>query len=375
MHLTFVAGARPNFMKVAPLLMAARHSRLACRLVHTGQHYDEQMSERFFDELELPRPDAHLGVGSGTHAVQTAKVMAGFDDELERHPADAIVVVGDVNSTLACALVAAKRNVAIAHVEAGLRSGDRRMPEEINRVLTDHLADWLFTTERAAEENLLAEGIPCARIHFVGNVMIDTLRRHQRHALSRPVLAELGLAPGGYALCTLHRPSNVDTPDAAANTVRALREVAARLTTVVPLHPRTSARLREFGLLAALEHHERVVLTEPKGYLDFLALMSQARLVFTDSGGIQEETTALGIPCLTFRDNTERPITVTHGTNQLLGVDPVRTAKAVEEILAGRGPDGRVPELWDGCTAERILNILARPLPSGAGVGVETAVA
>ena len=375
MRLTFVAGARPNFMKVAPLLMAARQARRSCRLVHTGQHYDEQMSERFFDELELPRPDTHLGVGSGTHAVQTAKVMAGFDDELERYPADAVVVVGDVNSTLACALVAAKRNVAVAHVEAGLRSGDRRMPEEINRVLTDHLADWLFTTERTAEENLVAEGIARSRIHFVGNVMIDTLRRHQQRALSRPVLTELGLMPGGYALCTLHRPSNVDTPAAAGNTIRALREVAARMMTVVPLHPRTSARLREFGLLNALAHDDRVVITEPQGYLDFLALMSQARLVFTDSGGIQEETTALGIPCLTFRENTERPITVTHGTNQLLGVDPVRTAEAVETILAGRGPDGRVPELWDGCAAERILEILARPLPGHADVGVETAVA
>ncbi|HEY6359901.1 MAG TPA: UDP-N-acetylglucosamine 2-epimerase (non-hydrolyzing) [Vicinamibacterales bacterium] len=375
MHLTFIAGARPNFMKVAPLLMVARDARLPCRLVHTGQHYDEQMSARFFDELELPVPDAHLGVGSGTHAVQTARVMAGFDDELEQHPADAVVVVGDVNSTLACALVAAKRNVAIAHVEAGLRSGDRRMPEEINRVLTDHLADWLFTTERAAEANLVAEGIARSRIHFVGNVMIDTLRRHQRRALSRPVLAELGLAPGGYALCTLHRPSNVDTPAAADNTVRALREVAARLPTVVPMHPRTRACLQQFGLLAALERDERVVITEPKGYLDFLALMSQARLVFTDSGGIQEETTAMGIPCLTFRENTERPITVTHGTNQLLGVDPARTAAAVEQVLAGNGRDGRIPELWDGRAAGRILQILARPVSSGATADMETAVA
>ena len=375
MQLTFVAGARPNFMKVAPLLMAARRSRLACRLVHTGQHYDEQMSDRFFDELELPRPDAFLGVGSGTHAVQTARVMAGFDDELEQHPADAVVVVGDVNSTLACALVAAKREVAIAHVEAGLRSGDRRMPEEINRVLTDHLADWLFTTERSAEENLVAEGIPRSRIHFVGNVMIDTLLRHRQRAMGRSVLAELGLAPGKYALCTLHRPSNVDTPDDARNTVEALREVAARLMTVVPLHPRTQARLREFGLLAALESSKGLVVTDPKGYLDFLALMSQARLVFTDSGGIQEETTALGIPCLTFRENTERPVTVTHGTNQLLGVDPERTGRAVDDVLAGRGPDGRIPALWDGHAAERILDILAPPVASETPDGLETQTA
>ena len=375
MQLTFVVGARPNFMKVAPLLMAARRRRLGCRLVHTGQHYDEQMSDRFFDELELPRPDAYLGVGSATHAVQTARVMAGFDDELERHPADAVVVVGDVNSTLACALVAAKRDVAIAHVEAGLRSGDRRMPEEINRVLTDHLADWLFTTEPSAEENLVAEGIPRSRVHFVGNVMIDTLLRHRQRALGRSVLAEFGLAPGEYALCTLHRPSNVDTPDDARNTVKALRQVAARLMTVVPLHPRTQARLRGFGLLAALESSKRLLVTDPKGYLDFLALMSQARLVFTDSGGIQEETTALGIPCLTFRESTERPVTVTHGTNQLLGVDPERTGRAVDEVLAGHGPDGRIPALWDGRAAERILGVLAPPVASDAPTACETQTA
>ena len=366
MQLTFVAGARPNFMKVAPLLLAARRAGVASRLVHTGQHYDAQMSDRFFDELELPRPDGHLGVGSGTHAVQTARVIAAFDDDLESHPADVVVVVGDVNSTLACALVAVKRNVAVAHVEAGLRSGDRRMPEEVNRVLTDHLADWLFTTETSAADNLVAEGISRARIHFVGNVMIDTLLRHRQRALTRPVLADLCLTPGEYALCTLHRPSNVDTPGDARNTVSALLEVAARLTAVVPLHPRTRARLHEFGLLRALEVADRLRVTEPMGYLDFLALMSQARLVFTDSGGIQEETTALGIPCLTFRENTERPVTVTLGTNQVLGTNPAQTAAAVSAVLAGRGPDGRIPELWDGRAAERIMNVLTRT-PADAG--------
>jgi UDP-N-acetylglucosamine 2-epimerase (non-hydrolysing) len=249
------------------------------------------------------------------------------------------------------------------------------MPEEINRVLTDHLADWLFTTEPSAEENLVAEGIPRSRIHFVGNVMIDTLRHHRQRAQGRPILAELGLAPGQYALCTLHRPSNVDTPDDARNTVKALREVAARLMTVVPLHPRTQARLREFGLLEALESSNRLLVTDPKGYLDFLALMSQARLVFTDSGGIQEETTALGIPCLTFRESTERPVTVTHGTNQLLGVDPARTGTAVDEVLAGRGPEGRIPALWDGRAAERILEILAPPVASETPDGVDTQTA
>jgi UDP-N-acetylglucosamine 2-epimerase (non-hydrolysing) len=358
MQLTLVAGARPNFMKVAPLLIAARHAGVSCRLVHTGQHYDADMSDRFFEELDLPRPDAHLGVGSGTHAAQTARVMAAFDEDVARHPTDAVVVVGDVNSTIACALVAAKRNIAVAHVEAGLRSGDRRMPEEINRVLTDHLADWLFTTEESAAENLVAEGIPLSRIHFVGNVMIDTLLRHRQRAQGRPVLAELGLVPGEYALCTLHRPSNVDTRDAALNTIAALREIAARMMTVVPLHPRSKGRLEEFGLFDGLASVDRLIITGPKGYLDFLALMNQARLVFTDSGGIQEETTALGVPCLTFRENTERPVTITQGTNQLVGVVPARIAEAVERVLAGDGPAGRVPYLWDGRAAERILDVL-----------------
>jgi UDP-N-acetylglucosamine 2-epimerase (non-hydrolysing) len=358
MQLTLVAGARPNFMKVAPLLMAARRAGVAYRLVHTGQHYDADMSDRFFEELELPRPDAHLGVGSGSHAAQTARVMAAFDEEIAQHPTDVVVVVGDVNSTLACALVAAKRNIAVAHVEAGLRSGDRRMPEEINRVLTDHLADWLFTTEESAAENLVAEGIPQSRIHFVGNVMIDTLLYHRQRAMSRPVLTELGVSPRGYALCTLHRPSNVDTPEAAMNTIAALREIAARITTLVPLHPRSKGRLEEFGLLEELASIERLIVTGPKGYLDFLSLMNQARFVFTDSGGIQEETTALGVPCLTFRENTERPVTLTQGTNQLVGVDPARIAEAVDRLLTGQGPAGQVPHLWDGRAAERILDIL-----------------
>jgi UDP-N-acetylglucosamine 2-epimerase (non-hydrolysing) len=263
-----------------------------------------------------------------------------------------------VNSTLACALVAAKRNIPVAHVEAGLRSGDRRMPEEINRVVTDHLSDWLFTTEESAAENLMAEGIPQSRIHFVGNVMIDTLLHHRQRAMERPILTDLGLQPRGYALCTLHRPSNVDTPEAAANTIAAVREIAARITTVVPLHPRSKGRLEEFGLFDELTSIERLTVTGPKGYLDFLSLMNQARLVFTDSGGIQEETTALGVPCLTFRENTERPVTLTHGTNQLVGVEPARIAEAVDRLLAGHGPAGRVPHLWDGRAAERILDVL-----------------
>ncbi len=357
--MTFVAGARPNFMKLAALIHAARQfPSVEARLVHTGQHYDPAMSDQFFEELNLPRPDASLDVGSGSHAVQTARVMTAFDDELDTDPADLVVVVGDVNSTLACALVAAKRGVSVAHVEAGLRSGDRRMPEEINRVVTDHLSDWLFTTERSAGDNLRGEGIPGERIHFAGNVMIDTLLRQRDRALMRPICSQLGVEPGQYALATLHRPSNVDDLSSAVNTLSALAAVSTRLVTVLPLHPRTRAKLREFDLLAALEASPRVVVTGPLGYLDFLALMCQARLVFTDSGGIQEETTALGIPCLTFRDNTERPITLTHGTNRLVGTDPTVTARAVDEILAGFGPDGRIPELWDGHAADRILAIL-----------------
>ena len=358
MRITFVAGARPNFMKIAPLLTTARGAGVTCRLVHTGQHYDEQMSARFFDELGLPTPDGHLGVGSGTHAVQTARVMAAFDADLAEHHADLVLVVGDVNSTLACALVAAKRGVPVAHVEAGLRSRDRTMPEEINRILTDQLSDYLFTTERSASANLSAEGIPSERVFFVGNVMIDTLLQHRRRALERPVLQELELTSRGYALCTIHRPSNVDTAHAAAATAAALIAIAARMTTVIPMHPRTRERFGQFGVLEDLRRAPNVRVIEPRGYLDFLALMSNARLVFTDSGGIQEETTALGIPCLTFRENTERPLTVSDGTNVLLGTDPSRVGPAVDEVLAGRGREGRIPELWDGRASARIIRTL-----------------
>ncbi len=358
MRITFVAGARPNFMKIAPLLTTARGAGVTCRLVHTGQHYDEQMSARFFDELGLPTPDGHLGVGSGTHAVQTARVMAAFDADLAEHHADLVLVVGDVNSTLACALVAAKRGVPVAHVEAGLRSRDRTMPEEINRILTDQLSDYLFTTERSASANLSAEGIPSERVFFVGNVMIDTLLQHRRRALERPVLQELELTPRGYALCTIHRPSNVDSADAAAATAAALIAIAARMPTVIPMHPRTRERFAQFGVLDDLRRTPNIRVIEPRGYLDFLALMSHARLVFTDSGGIQEETTALGIPCLTFRENTERPLTVTDGTNVLLGTDPARVGPAVDDVLAGRGREGRIPELWDGRASARIIRTL-----------------
>lgn len=356
--ITCVVGARPNFMKVAPILRAMRaHPSLTPRLVHTGQHYDARMSDLFFTELGLAAPDAFLGVGSASHAVQTARVMELFDAELDAHPADLVLVVGDVNSTLACALVAAKRQVAVAHVEAGLRSRDRTMPEEINRILTDQLSDYLFTTERSALDNLLAEGIPADRVHFVGNVMIDTLLANRAAAAERPVLGDLGLTAKQYAVATLHRPSNVDTPEAARNMLTALEAVAARLPLVAPLHPRTVARLESFDLLEPLRASSRITVTEPFGYLDFLCLLDHARLVFTDSGGIQEETTALRVPCLTFRDSTERPITVTEGSNRLLGTDASVVPAAVDAVLATE-TDGSVPEGWDGRAAERIVATL-----------------
>jgi len=368
LSLVCVAGARPNFMKVAPILEAAkRHPAVRAVLVHTGQHYDEKMSALFFDELGLQQPNAYLGVGSDTHGRQTARIMEAFDGYLDSSPADVVLVVGDVNSTIACALVAVKRLVPVAHVEAGLRSGDRTMPEEINRLLTDQIAEYLFITERSAEKNLVREGVAPHKIHFVGNVMIDTLLRHRDLAATRPILTQLGLAPRAYAACTLHRPSNVDVMSAAENTVRALETLAKRLPVVLPLHPRTRARLEHFGLLERVRSNSSILLQEPLGYLDFLALMAQAALVLTDSGGIQEETTVLGVPCLTFRENTERPVTITEGTNQLVGLDPARIADATDEILAGRCLTGRVPELWDGLASERIVAVLAgRPSGSGA---------
>jgi UDP-N-acetylglucosamine 2-epimerase (non-hydrolysing) len=378
LRVTCVVGARPNFVKAASIVHAARaRSELCLRLVHTGQHYDERMSALFFRELGLPEPDAYLGVGSASHAVQTARVLEAFDAELDHHPADCVVVVGDVNSTLACALVAAKRGVRVAHVEAGLRSRDRSMPEEINRILTDQLSDDLFTTERSAGANLVQEGIPEERIHFVGNVMIDTLLRHRERARRSDVLQRLGLAPRTYAVCTLHRPSNTDTLESASNCLAALEILIARLPVVFPVHPRTRASLASLGLLERLQQMQALRVIEPLGYLEFLALIDQARLVFTDSGGIQEETTALGVPCLTFRDTTERPITVTEGTNHLVGVDPVRTGATADAILAGATVKGSVPELWDGRAAERILEVLTpsrrrRPPTAASGASLES---
>jgi UDP-N-acetylglucosamine 2-epimerase (non-hydrolysing) len=354
-----VVGARPNFMKIAPIVaeLGRRSGEFEQVLVHTGQHYDEAMSDAFFDDLGIPRPDENLEVGSGSHAEQTAKIMLAFERVVLEQRPDWVLVVGDVNSTIAATLVAAKLGPRVAHVEAGLRSRDRGMPEEINRLATDALADLLLTPSRDADANLVAEGHAPEKIVFVGNVMIDTLLAHRDRARASRVLDDLGVRAGEYAALTLHRPSNVDDRATLAGILGALERIAARLPIVFPVHPRTRARMAEFGL----EPSERVRVVDPLGYLDFLRLYSESRLVLTDSGGIQEETTALGIPCLTLRENTERPITVTEGTNQVVGTDPERIVAAAEEILEGRRIfEGRVPEYWDGRTAARIVDALGR---------------
>jgi UDP-N-acetylglucosamine 2-epimerase (non-hydrolysing) len=359
-----VVGARPNYMKMAPVMRALAACRPAPRtlLVHTGQHYDAGMSDRLFADLELPRPDVNLEVGSASHAVQTAEVMKRFEPVIDEYGARAVLVVGDVNSTLACALVAAKRGIPLVHVEAGLRSYDRRMPEEINRVLTDQLADVLYTTERTAHGNLLREGIAAERIVFVGNVMIDTLRASLPKSVpAEEVLRSTGHDPAriaaGYGIVTLHRPSNVDDPVTLATILDALRDIARRLPLVVALHPRTRHSLERFELYDRLDEPGFIVVP-PQGYLQMLGLMKTATVVLTDSGGMQEETTALGVPCLTMRDNTERPITVEEGTNTVVGTDAQAVRAAVDAILAGGGKHGRIPEYWDGRAAERIATHL-----------------
>ncbi len=354
-----VAGARPNFMKIAPLLREMRtRDDFNPFVVHTGQHYDAAMSEEFFHDLGIPAPDANLGVGSGSHAAQTAQVLTRIEPLLTGGRPEAVVVVGDVNSTLAASLAAVKLGIPVAHVEAGLRSFDRSMPEEINRLLTDRVARWLFTTEPAAEENLRREGISAERIHHVGNVMVDSLLAHLDRARERHTLARLGLEAGGYALLTLHRPSNVDAAEPLARLMEVFEEIHAELPVVFPVHPRTRASMA--GLLGGRE--PRLRTTEPLGYLDFVQLMADARLVLTDSGGIQEETTVLGVPCLTLRDTTERPITVSQGTNSVVGTKPSTILAEVRKVLDGGGKRGCVPELWDGRAAERIVAVLAHDL-------------
>lgn len=359
MRLLHIVGARPNFMKVAPVMRAAAaRGKIDQVLVHTGQHYDEAMSAAFFRDLDLPEPDVNLGIGSGSHAVQTGRMMVEFEPVLDRAAPDWVLVYGDVNSTVACALVSAKKGVRVAHVEAGLRSRDRTMPEELNRLLTDQLADLCLTPSRDADENLRAEGIPPERIRFVGNVMVDTLLhlRARAQATRAPVRYQVAGAP--YAFVTLHRPSNVDSRETLAELLQALDDLAARMPVIFPIHPRTRSRIEEFGLA---DLARRVRLLAPLGYLETVALVEQAALVLTDSGGLQEETSVLGVPCLTARANTERPVTVTEGTNRLVASTREAIQEAVAEVL-GRADGRRTPrrpEYWDGCAGGRVIEALS----------------
>jgi len=358
-----IVGARPNFMKIAPVIRALNNARYSfnVRLLHTGQHYDTAMKQSFFDQLHIPEPDVDLGVGSGSHAVQTAEIMKRFEPVMDELKPDTILVVGDVNSTIACALVAVKKGVPVIHVEAGLRSGDRSMPEEINRVLTDQISDLLLTTERSAEANLLREGISADKVHFVGNVMIDTLR----YNLSNAVSAEETISScqgtvdisSGYGLLTLHRPANVDDPVVLERLLRTLVGLAEHLPLLFPVHPRTTQCIESAGL-NQLVADSQLYLIPPQAYLNMLGLMKDARLVLTDSGGIQEETTALGVPCITLRENTERPITVAEGSNTIVGSSPEKIKSCFDDIMQSGGKAGCTPEYWDGKAAERIAEVI-----------------
>jgi len=362
----FVVGARPNFVKIAPLLraMSAHEASVASYLVHTGQHYDKNMNDQFFSDLNLPAPNINLNVGSGSHATQTADIMKRFEPVVDDLKPSCVVVVGDVNSTLACALVAVKKGVPVAHVEAGLRSYDRSMPEEINRILTDQISDRLYTTERSAISNLMREAIPKERVMFAGNVMIDSVQFNRSSTRSTElILVNLGIDPAiwlktvGYGLVTLHRPSNVDDPVVLAKLMAVLLEVSKSLPLILVLHPRTQSQLVRFGLLALIDS-DRMVVLPPQGYLDMLGLLGSAKVVLTDSGGLQEETTALGVPCLTLRNSTERPITLEQGTNTLVGLDRELILSNLVAVLRGESKKGCMPELWDGCAAERIATDL-----------------
>ena len=353
-----VVGARPNFMKIAPISAELKKRNINQILLHTGQHYDDNMSKVFFEDLGMPQPDIYLGIGSGSHAYQTAKVMVEFEKVCRERKPSMVVVVGDVNSTVACSMVCAKERIPCAHVEAGLRSFDRDMPEEINRLVTDAIADYLLTPSPDGDDNLRNEGVSEERIVRVGNVMIDSLLNNINKSKSSQIHQELGISGERYAVLTLHRPSNVDDKSAFIRIIDALEEIGERITIVFPLHPRTKNRAEEFGLTERIERIPNIVMTGPAGYLDFIALMAGARLILTDSGGLQEESTALGIPCLTLRENTERPVTVTEGTNTIVGNDTQVIIKAAMDVLDTGGKSGRVPDLWDGNTAQRIANLI-----------------
>ena len=363
MKIVNVVGARPNLMKIAPLMDAYRgREEIEPLLVHTGQHYDANMSDLFFRQLGIPEPEINLEVGSGSHAVQTAEIMKAFEPVVLEQEPDAVLVVGDVNSTIACGMVAVKLGVKLVHVEAGLRSFDREMPEEINRVLTDSISDLLLCSEPSGVQNLRREGIADEKVHLVGNVMIDTLLRHRERAENSSIVGDLGLEESGYAVLTLHRPSNVDDPAVLGKLLDALEVVQRDQPIVFPAHPRTREKLAHSGLAERTAELRNLRILDPVGYLDFLKLMASARLVLTDSGGIQEETTILQVPCLTLRDNTERPITVEMGTNRIVGQDPERIVATYREVMEQGAAGGRVPPLWDGRAAERIVEVLLEAL-------------
>ncbi len=367
MKIISVVGARPNFMKIAPIYRAIKKYniqnskfRIHHLICHTGQHYDEKMSKVFFEDLELPLPDFYLGVGSGSHAEQTARVMIEFEKILIQEKPDMVLVVGDVNSTIACSLTAKKLHIKVVHVEAGLRSFDMEMPEEVNRILTDRISDYLFVTEQSGLDNLKNEGVPDNKIFFVGNVMIDSLIHYIPKSDKSVIHSELGISKGEYVLITLHRPSNVDIKESLEKLVNFLNKLAKERKVVFPIHPRTKNNLSKFNLLEALDN--QIILTDPIGYIDFQALTKNAELVVTDSGGIQEETTYLGVQCITLRTSTERPSTVDVGTNQLIGLDLKKAESSCLSVLNGKKKEGTTPELWDGNAAERITKILSEKL-------------
>ena len=354
-----IVGARPNFMKIAPIHFEFLKYKDSVQhlICHTGQHYDEKMSKIFFDELNISKPDFYLGVGSGSHAMQTAGIMIEFEKVLIAENPDLVIVVGDVNSTIACSLVAKKMNISVAHIEAGLRSFDRTMPEEINRILTDSISDFLFVTEQSGLDNLKNEGVDESKVFFTGNVMIDSLIQNMGKINTSQVLASLGLEEAAYVLCTLHRPNNVDSKHSLESILATLNSFAQKKKIVFPVHPRTRTKMKEFGIDHALS--ENVMITDPIGYIDFLCLIKNASLIITDSGGIQEETTYLGVPCVTLRNNTERPVTINIGSNYLAGTDVSKLSNIVAEILNGQIKKSNIPPLWDGKAAERICKILA----------------
>ena len=357
MKILNIVGARPNFMKVAPLHRAfSKNPNITSKIIHTGQHFDAKMSDVFFEQLELPKPHYFLGVGGGSHTEVTARTMIEFEKIVRQEKPDVVLVVGDVNATLACALVAVKEHIPLVHVEAGLRSGDRKMPEEINRILVDSIADHLFITEQDGLDNLKKEGVDAQKVHFVGNVMIDSLIYYKEKASKLNIAGQMKIE-GDYILVTMHRPANVDTKEGLESILEIIENASRHLSIVFPIHPRTKNNMERFGLTERLNDIPNVFITEPQGYLEFLNLMDNAKIIVTDSGGIQEETTFLKIPCLTFRNSTERPITVTMGTNQLLSdLNPVTAYEKIKDVLDGNFKKGQIPPLWDGHAAERIAD-------------------